>query len=148
LSIVRFRAAIKEPEELIYLFFAIAIGLGLGAKQIPSVLVIFIITLIFLYIKHKFFENDGIDKKILITLKLKSGLTENNILNDWFKIISRTNESADLHRFDQNETEINATFLINVLNANELNSLKDEIMNNNKNTEISFLDNTRPLIFS
>lgn len=33
LSIVRFRAAIKEPEELAYLFLVIAIGLGLGADQ-------------------------------------------------------------------------------------------------------------------
>jgi len=33
LSIVRFRTAIKEPTELIYLFFCIAIGLGLGANQ-------------------------------------------------------------------------------------------------------------------
>lgn len=33
LSIVRFRAAIKEPEELAYLFLAISIGLGLGAGQ-------------------------------------------------------------------------------------------------------------------
>jgi hypothetical protein len=34
LSIVRFRTPIKEPEELIYLFFAIALGLGYGANQI------------------------------------------------------------------------------------------------------------------
>ena len=33
LSIVRFRSAIKEPEELTYLFFAISMGLGLGADQ-------------------------------------------------------------------------------------------------------------------
>ncbi|SVB79521.1 uncharacterized protein METZ01_LOCUS232375, partial [marine metagenome] len=33
LSIVRFRAAIKEPEELVYLFLAISIGLGFGANQ-------------------------------------------------------------------------------------------------------------------
>src|SRR5205823_4007071 len=32
LSIVRFRAAIKEPEELNYLFLAISIGLGFGAS--------------------------------------------------------------------------------------------------------------------
>ena len=38
LSIVRFRTPIKEPEELAYLFFAIAMGLGLGADQtIPTV---------------------------------------------------------------------------------------------------------------
>src|SRR5688500_14983161 len=33
LSIVRFRTAIKDPEELIFLFFAIAMGLGFGADQ-------------------------------------------------------------------------------------------------------------------
>ncbi len=33
LSIVRFRAAIKEPEELVYLFFVISIGLANGANQ-------------------------------------------------------------------------------------------------------------------
>lgn len=32
LSIVRFRAAIKEPEEIVYLFCCIAIGLALGAE--------------------------------------------------------------------------------------------------------------------
>lgn len=34
LSIVRFRAAIKEPEELAYLFLTIGVGLGLGANQV------------------------------------------------------------------------------------------------------------------
>ena len=33
LSIVRFRAAIKEPEELVYLFFVIGVGLAMGANQ-------------------------------------------------------------------------------------------------------------------
>ena len=33
LSIVRFRTAIKEPEELAYFFIAISIGLGFGADQ-------------------------------------------------------------------------------------------------------------------
>ena len=34
LSIVRFRTAIKEPEELGYLFFVISLGLGLGLSLI------------------------------------------------------------------------------------------------------------------
>ena len=33
LSIVRFRAAIKDPEELVYLFLCIGIGLSLGSAQ-------------------------------------------------------------------------------------------------------------------
>lgn len=34
LSIIRFRTPIKEPEELAYLFLAIAVGLGFGADQL------------------------------------------------------------------------------------------------------------------
>ena len=41
LSIVRFRAAIKEPEELVYLFLCIGVGLCLGAEQpVLAVLVV------------------------------------------------------------------------------------------------------------
>ena len=55
LSIVRFRAAIKEPEELVYLFLLIAIGLGCGAGQfiITSLGVVIILLLILVYSKIK-----------------------------------------------------------------------------------------------
>lgn len=35
LSIVRFRAAIKEPMEIVFLFWAIAVGIVIGAGMIP-----------------------------------------------------------------------------------------------------------------
>lgn len=58
LSIVRFRAAIKEPEELVYLFFCIAVGLALGAnKWIEAVAGVMIFTFFVLLVhfigKHK-----------------------------------------------------------------------------------------------
>ena len=43
LSIVRFRAAIKEPEELSYLFLCIALGLGFGAGQRIITIIAFIV---------------------------------------------------------------------------------------------------------
>ena len=49
LSIVRFRTPIKEPEELIYLFFAIAIGIGFGAGQIIITISIFIVIIIIIW---------------------------------------------------------------------------------------------------
>lgn len=39
LSIVRFRAAIKEPVEIVYLFWAIAAGIVVGAGLIPRALI-------------------------------------------------------------------------------------------------------------
>ena len=51
LSIVRFRAAIKEPEELVFLFLVIATGLGCGAGQIKitSIGILFSLAAIFVY---------------------------------------------------------------------------------------------------
>ena len=49
LSIVRFRAAIKDPEELTYLFLVIGVGLASGANQplLAIVAVFFIVALLF-----------------------------------------------------------------------------------------------------
>ena len=52
LSIVRFRAAIKEPEELVYLFFVIAIGLANGANQFLLSILATIIIITFLSIRN------------------------------------------------------------------------------------------------
>ena len=63
LSIVRFRAAIKEPEELVYLFFIIGIGLANGANQfLVSIICTFFIILI-LFIK-KYYDEKKNDQNL------------------------------------------------------------------------------------
>jgi len=52
LSIIRFRAAIKEPEELSYLFICIAIGLGLGAEQTVITLIAFAVLVGVIGVNH------------------------------------------------------------------------------------------------
>jgi hypothetical protein len=52
LSIVRFRAAIKEPEELCYLFLCIAVGLSLGAELPLIALSLVIVATVFILIMH------------------------------------------------------------------------------------------------
>ena len=63
LSIVRFRAAIKEPEELVYLFFIIGIGLANGANQFLVAIIATLVTIIILYFR-KIYN----DKKNITTL--------------------------------------------------------------------------------
>ena len=55
LSIVRFRTPIKEPEELVYLFLAIALGLGYGAGHIliTSLLVTGILLVIYFWLSNR-----------------------------------------------------------------------------------------------
>ena len=61
LSIVRFRAAIKEPEELVYLFFVIAIGLSNGANQFLLSIIATIIIVTFLFIRNIFRNKNNDD---------------------------------------------------------------------------------------
>ena len=63
LSIVRFRAAIKEPEELVYLFFIISIGLANGANQFLLSLISTVIIITFLFSSRNYFQSKI--KKIL-----------------------------------------------------------------------------------
>ena len=70
LSIVRFRAAIKEPEELIYLFLVIGIGLATGANQflVAIIATLSISTILVLFSKfrrNKYIYSDKVDANIV-----------------------------------------------------------------------------------
>jgi len=84
LSIVRFRAAIKEPEELVYLFFIIAIGLANGANQFLLSIIATIIILGFLFIRN-IYKNKKSNNGNLIS--------DSNILN--VSILKNDKKSID-----------------------------------------------------
>ena len=67
LSIVRFRTPIKEPEELVYLFLAIAIGLGYAAGQTLLTSVIFLSILIINYFWLSNQNNKVIEYNLVIS---------------------------------------------------------------------------------
>lgn len=110
LSIVRFRAAIKEPEELVYLFLIIATGLGCGAGQLKITVVgiIFALLIIFIYsilLKSKKIKNiDSLNLAIIINQNVSdSDITK--IIDDIKKIsnelnfvsMSRTKKSTNIN---------------------------------------------------
>lgn len=59
LSIVRFRAAIKEPMEIVYLFWSIAVGIVIGAGMIPLAVIgsAMIGVILILFANRKVHEN-------------------------------------------------------------------------------------------
>jgi uncharacterized membrane protein YhiD involved in acid resistance len=67
LSIVRFRAAIKTPEELVYLFFCIGVGLALGAEHRLLALVAVAMVSIFI-VGQRFFSRQQRQHNLLLTL--------------------------------------------------------------------------------
>ena len=59
LSIVRFRAAINEPEELVYIFLAVGMGLALGANQLIVTVVAFLTITAIIWLRHRFSSSEA-----------------------------------------------------------------------------------------
>jgi len=109
LSIVRFRAAIKEPEELVYLFFVIAIGLANGANQFLLSIISTLIIVFFLIIRNTFMKkgnkdgNFGSDANIIsinISKDAKNIDTIVDELRNNFKYLKL--KSANFDKFQNN----------------------------------------------
>ena len=99
LSIVRFRAAIKEPEELVYLFLCIGVGLSLGAGQPLLALVLVLSATIF--IVGMYWTGQGKQQQCLL-LTISSDTTEHFTDEDSgvVKILDELAGKYVLQRFD------------------------------------------------
>ena len=93
LSIVRFRAAIKEPEELVYLFFIIGIGLSNGANQfLLSIISTFIIISVLL-IRNRYQVKENNDR----IFSSDSNILSINILDNNKKNIDDVIKEIKIH---------------------------------------------------
>ena len=137
LSIIRFRTAIKEPEEISYLFICIGIGLGLGAgyKLITIMGISIIISLIL--IKEIMFKNKEVaNESIYLTLSLKGKLDTNQILN----ICKENCSSVYLRDFDLLVDSSQIGLIVNFDDENKINKIIDEIKLVNNQIEINLIN--------
>mgnify|MGYP006108047523 FL=1 len=137
LSIIRFRTAIKEPEEISYLFICIGIGLGLGAgyKLITIMGIGIIISLIL--IKEVIFKNKEVaNESIYLTLSLKGKLDTNQILN----ICKENCSSVYLRDFDLLVDSSQIGLIVNFDDENKINKIIDEIKLVNNQIEINLIN--------
>lgn len=137
LSIIRFRTAIKEPEEISYLFICIGIGLGLGANyKLITIMAILIIILIIIC-KDKFFTDKEISSEgIYITLNYKGKLDINDILS----ICSKHCSSVYLRDFDLMIENSQVGLVVNFEQPNKIDVLVKEIKLINDEIEINLIN--------
>jgi|TARA_B110000902_G_C14213959_1_gene552422 hypothetical protein len=113
LSIVRFRAAIKEPEELVYLFLIIAIGLGCGANQliIITIGIFFSLLIIALYSKYLKGLKKNLEQKLSVGIVIDQDIDDKQIDS----IILRIKEiSKELKFISMSRSENNTTINLDV----------------------------------
>jgi len=137
LSIIRFRTAIKEPEEISYLFVCIGIGLGLGANyKLITIMALFIIVILII-VKDKFFENKEIsDEAIFLNLSINGKLDLNQILNLCTKYCS----SVYLRDFDLLTDNTQIGLVVNFDDSKKIDQLIKEIKLIDEKIEINLIN--------
>lgn len=138
LSIVRFRAPIKEPEELVYLFLTIAIGLGLGANQRELTLVAFSVIALIILISSK--RNNKVirnGKGMYLVITSKKHKID---LNQLTAILSDYCNSIDLQRYDISPDRTEISFIVDIDKPEEISIVTDKIKMLNTEISINLMD--------
>lgn len=137
LSIVRFRAAIKEPEELSYLFIAIAIGLGLGADQRGITIVAFIIIMAIILMRVKLTKPDDFQNLHLTVSTVRNKAELSPIVD----MLREHCLSVNMKRFDETKDVLEVSFLVEFENFEQLEKTRYELRKFDDNVKIAFFDN-------
>ncbi|MFT7612931.1 MAG: hypothetical protein ACI9J3_001898 [Parvicellaceae bacterium] len=139
LSIVRFRAAIKEPEELGYLFLSIAIGLGMGANQLLLTIVSFLM-IVSVIVITRFSRWKKQEQNLYVTIGLDS--PTGNEVNQVVEILSKHCSAVKLKRVDSSTGLFEASFLVSFSDFKDLEESRKDLNTVNDNYKLTYLDNS------
>jgi hypothetical protein len=105
LSIVRFRAAIKEPEEIVYLFFCIATGIALGAKYFWFALAGVLVFSSFVIAMHLRRRGGGLQPVVLTISGRQSELCDGD-LDRFTSVVADTVKQLTVQRLNVEDGEV------------------------------------------
>jgi len=138
LSIVRFRAAIKEPEELAYLFLAIGLGIGLGDNQRLITTLAFAFAIVILGLL-KLFRRGRADANM--HLNITTFPPSKISLEDVRSALKPYCPKMKLLRFDENDKLLEMSFLVEFRKMDDLGAARKALQKLSDKIDITFLDN-------
>ena len=127
LSVIRFRTPVKEPEDLAFLFFAIALGIGYGALQIYSTSIIFLILIIIIW----FFlsrRNESLGKHFNLMIECNTDKSQ----KDFDKILDLLKKNCNEAEMVKIEKQDNSMMLFFKISFDKTDDLKLLINNLSK----------------
>lgn len=140
LSIVRFRTAIKDPEELIFLFLAIGLGLGLGADQrIPTVLAVTII-LGYLFIQQKFNLGWKKSQNMYLNIEVETEDANEVLFAQVNEILMAHVPEADLRRLDSRQRTLNIVYYLSLRDQDTVIAIMDALKTQVPGSSLSFVE--------
>lgn len=142
LSIVRFRTPIKEPEELLYLFVAIAVGLGLGANQLLATLLGFSAICVGLVPLSLLNRSNGSQKSTFLDIVFPSGGAEFDI-KAVEAALGGLNLRYNVRRVDSGLTSTELLLNISNFNMSDFSSVQKALAGINEGVKVIATENAR-----
>lgn len=113
LSIVRFRSAIKTPEELVYLLFCVSVGLALGAQhRLLSVAAVLVIG-VFILLRNRF-DDPVAERSFLLAISGDAGRFFDGEAGPVLDRLSAMVRGLELHRLDREGDRVELRTLVSV----------------------------------
>lgn len=137
LSIIRYRAAIKEPEELSYLFVAVALGLGMGANQPGLTSTAFVIILGVIWVRH-FIKPKN--KYVAFNFMIRLDNPDTDSMSKVIAIMDNHFKKYNLKRYDEEKSFLEMSFEIKPKTPKTLELCKKDLRELNDSVSVSFID--------
>ncbi|MDX2248754.1 MAG: DUF4956 domain-containing protein [Bacteroidia bacterium] len=137
LSIVRFRAAIKDPEELTYLFLMISIGLAAGANQPLIAIVAFVFILGLLYLSKRISGGTSMRRDDNMYLNIFSDINDLTLFSE---VLTKHLSYVELKRVDQTPAGLNLSFLVKAESLETIEKIRKELTALSPGTTFSMID--------
>lgn len=137
LSIVRYRAAIKDPEELTYLFITIGIGLAGGANQPVLAIVAFVLIVALLYLSKRFSGHSAFKQEDRMFVNIHTDLDN---LEQITKTLTAILPYVELKRLDTLDKGMDLSFICKAESLDQISKMKDAVQQLSENTRLSIID--------
>jgi len=136
LSIVRFRTPIKEPEELVYLFLSISIGLGYAAGYtfITTGITLSILFMVYMWLSNK---SIGQTNEYNLVINWKNTTLKYEKIVD---VTSEYSQSLKLIRLDRGPLNNTAVMLIVPISQSNMDNLTKKILEIDDSIDLSFFE--------
>jgi len=122
LSIIRFRTPVKEPEELAYLFLAIALGVGLGANRPWETVLVFVVLLIVMALRTRV-PGGKANLRTVLQIDATGQETQGEALGVLLPAVSSQCDQVELRRVDCHGGEFHASLLVELRAVDSLQEL-------------------------
>ncbi len=137
LSIVRYRAAIKDPEELTYLFITIGMGLAGGANQPVLAVVAFSLIIFLLYIHKLLTGRKGFKHEDRMFVNISTDLSD---LKKITALLSKHFSYVELKRMDTLEKGLDLSFVCKANSLDDISAVQLAVSQLSPNTRLSIID--------